>query len=234
MAEQLFSVRMRASQAGRHISGAERICTFEHVPQVSAQLHRRALTHPNGTPDSIHITTEALRQVTHVPALQVRELDPTVPASIHFAKLFDAHGWHPSALDHLYSVTGLRGAMIVDAWTGRRLDPHFERGVRASTMDAAGLSHSPDAKDHATEALVLAAKVAAAPGILAELCISDDPDYTTGYLACDGIYHRIFHCKEPGSSIGTRVFLFDSQLAALPDTIEFLEHHPVLVEGIYS
>ena len=40
-----------------------------------------------------------------------------------------------------------------------------------------------------------------------ELCWSDDPDYTVGYVACNGVYHRITNMKEFGSNIGGRVFL---------------------------
>ena len=45
------------------------------------------------------------------------------------------------------------------------------------------------------EALVLASKVQSAEGIVGELCWSDDPDYTVGYVACNGIYHRIPNMK---------------------------------------
>ena len=57
------------------------------------------------------------------------------------------------------------------------------------------------------EALVLATKVQSCPGIVGELCWSDDPDYTVGYVACNGIYHRIPNMKEMGNPIGGRVFL---------------------------
>ncbi|MFQ8978941.1 MAG: 6-carboxyhexanoate--CoA ligase [Veillonella sp.] len=29
-----------------------------------------------------------------------------------------------------------------------------------------------------------------------ELCWSDDPDYTVGYVACNGVYHRLPNMKE--------------------------------------
>ena len=53
---------------------------------------------------------------------------------------------------------------------------------------------------HMREALVLATKVQSCPGIVGELCWSDDPDYTVGYVACNGIYHRIPNMKEMGES----------------------------------
>jgi len=86
----------------------------------------------------------------------------------------------------------MRGAMIIDARTGDRMEPDQERGVRASRFDwtddaleainrklaVIGLTHF-----RTREALALATKVAHAPGMVAELCWSDDPDYTAGYVA---------------------------------------------------
>ncbi|MDU0479292.1 6-carboxyhexanoate--CoA ligase [Staphylococcus chromogenes] len=231
MPEQLYSVRMRASRSGRHISGAERICCLEEVASISATLTRRALTHPNGCPDNVQVTTELLEKVQRIPALSVQELTAITPAQARsqMRKLFDANGWCLSALDLVHQVKGLRGAMLVDAFSGTRLEPDQARGVRASHMDAIG-GGTGRTKQHAIEALVLASKVAAAPGIVGEVCISDDPSYTTGYLATGGVYYRIPQCKAPGSDVGTRVFLFDPRLANLDDCLTFLEQTPVLVE----
>ena len=76
-----------------------------------------------------------------------------------------------------------RGALLVDAHSFTRLEKDPERGVRASCMDFQGTYRSVSKKEHFLEALILASKVAHAPGICAELCVSDDPDYVTGYVA---------------------------------------------------
>ena len=76
----------------------------------------------------------------------------------------------------------MRGAIVMDAETGERLDGRGERGVRCSNMDSADTAEY-EAKmrgkglggDHPREALVLASKVAHGPGTVAELCWSDDP-----------------------------------------------------------
>ncbi|MBI8988615.1 hypothetical protein JDV75_02385 [Corynebacterium sp. CCM 8863] len=79
--------------------------------------------------------------------------------------------------------------------------------------------------------MVPAIKVTAYPHIIAEVCISDDPDYTTGYLACRGTYTRITAMKEPGSPVGTRVFLYDGPASDVAECIKWLENRVVLVEG---
>ena len=83
--------------------------------------------------------------------------------------------------------------------------------------------------DHMREALVLASKVQSGEGIVGELCWSDDPDYTVGYVACNGTYHRIPNMKELGSAIGGRVFFVRSDIDR-DSVIEYLEKTPVLVQ----
>ena len=76
---------MRASRARpgasgderpEHISGAERIVAGADVPAIAAELTRRALGHPKGQPDSIHISVEALDEdaLLRIPALPARAL----------------------------------------------------------------------------------------------------------------------------------------------------------------
>ena len=77
--------------------------------------------------------------------------------------------------------------------------------------------------------IVLASKVQSAEGIVGELCWSDDPDYTVGYVACNDIYHRIPSMKEFGSNLGGRVF-FVKPNTDLDCVITYLEKAPVLVQ----
>lgn len=145
----------------------------------------------------------------------------------------------PQAVIALLRKAGtLRGAMLLDADSLERLEPDKLRGIRATYMDAAApaptsaCSGVPE-KNHYQEAVVLAAKVAHAPNILAEICISDDPDYVTGYVASRELgYVRIARMKEPGSPQGGRIFLYRGQREDLAATIDFIERRPVLVENI--
>ncbi|MCQ2125313.1 MAG: 6-carboxyhexanoate--CoA ligase [Fibrobacter sp.] len=133
----------------------------------------------------------------------------------------------------------MRGAMLYDIRTGNRLEPNQERGVRATymdalksnTVDARETGAAPSAnKNHFNEAIVLATKVANAPGIVAELCISDDPDYVTGYVGSLELgYVRIMKLKEMGDPNGGRIFLFDSNKATAEECIDFLQKKKVLV-----
>ncbi|MDE6734659.1 MAG: aminotransferase class I/II-fold pyridoxal phosphate-dependent enzyme [Desulfovibrio sp.] len=242
---------MRASRARpgacggerpEHISGAERIVAAAAVPGVAADLTRRALTHPKGQPDSIHISVEALDEdaLLRIPALPARALpcaDAEAGLRLAAGLLREAGVPRPEAvIDLLLNAPPLRGAMLVDADTLERLEPDRERGVRATRMDMAGdaaLPPAPDGKQHYWDAAVLAAKVCAAPHMVAELCISDDPDYVTGYVAAPALgYVRIERLKAAGSPRGGRVFLYRGAREDVADTVAFLEHRPVLVEAV--
>jgi 6-carboxyhexanoate--CoA ligase len=125
----------------------------------------------------------------------------------------------------------MRGAMLYDIATGKRLEPDKRRGVRATYMDALHSSEVDGKKNHFNEAIVLATKVANAPGMVAEICISDDPNYVTGYVASQKMgYVRIMKMKEMNDENGGRIFLFDSRKASAEECIQYLQEKKVLVE----
>jgi 6-carboxyhexanoate--CoA ligase len=71
--------------------------------------------------------------------------------------------------------------------------------------------------------------VASCRDIIAEICISDDPDYTTGYIASKKFgYLRIPNIKNYGEMHGGRVF-FVRENADADRLIEFLEKTPVVI-----
>ena len=112
-----------------------------------------------------------------------------------------------------------------------------ERIVPAAEIPAAAAAPPRSAaagpKDHFAEAIVLASKVQAAPGIVAELCVSDDPDYVTGYVASKSLgYRRITTIKERGDPAGGRVFLFRGPRDLVPACVRFLQERSVLVVGV--
>ncbi|MBM6824285.1 6-carboxyhexanoate--CoA ligase [Veillonella magna] len=134
------------------------------------------------------------------------------------------------AVSQLVSLPeSMRGAMLVDMRTGQRLDPWGQRGVRVSRMSFADETAAITALNaagysgvHLEEALVLASKVLSAPGVVGELCISDDPDYTTGYVSYGSTYHRLHHMKPVGSPLGGRLFFVDAtaDIAAIKNYLE--------------
>ena len=242
----LFSVKMRASRTAHgvneHISGAERIVDAQCVPALAGELVTRAQRHSKGNPDFINIKVTAVPEsdCLHLPALPVRTLACANAAEglrLAAGLLRELGLTAPEAvLARLPEASGLRGAMLLDAHTLERLEPDKERGVRATCMDRAGTTAATSGatgKNHYQEALVLATKVASAPNILAEICISDDPDYVTGYVASRTLgYVRILHMKEPGSPEGGRIFLYQGPREELAGTLEFIERQPVLVEDL--
>lgn len=239
---ELYSVRMRAAQGGphekggHHISGAERIVKLEEVGAIAQSLADRALHHSKGTADFINITVDLIssNEITYIDCLEVEEHRAHTIAEAHQLAIELLQGADitevaiKNAIEVLKGLdSSMRGAMLVDATTGKRID-EGNRGVRVSHMDSFDSKALGD-NDHMREALVLASKVQSAEGIVGELCWSDDPDYTIGYVACNGTYHRIPNMKELGSAIGGRVFFVRSDIDR-DSVIEYLEKTPVLVQ----
>ena len=239
---ELYSVRMRAAQGGphenggHHISGAERIVKLEDVGTIAQSLAERALHHSKGTADFINITVDLIpsNEIKYIDCLQVEEHRVNTIVEAHQLAIKLLQGPHitevaiQNAINFLKGLdSSMRGALLVDATTGKRID-EGNRGVRVSHMDSFDSETLGD-NDHMREALVLASKVQSADGIVGELCWSDDPDYTVGYVACNGVYHRIPNMKELGSDIGGRVFFVQSDMDS-ESVIEYLEKAPVLVQ----
>jgi len=252
----LYSIRMRASAASHHISGAERLSVQDRVNVIVQELMTRALSR-GAAPDQIVITVEALKGA---PLRELRSLDLTASAASDVADCRQAartmllsFGISPLAIETAFqhlddgpasSGRNMRGAMIMDAASGARLEPDQERGVRVSRFDwgdvasdeidrslaRIGLTHF-----RTKEALALATKVAHAPGIIAELCWSDDSTYTAGYIASRTTgYCRYPFMKEMGIDRGGRVFFvrrdeFDKDLL-----LSFLQYEPVLITSVSS
>ena len=233
MSGRLYGVKMRASLGGAHVSGAERIVTAKRIAPTLSALARRALAHERGVPDSINLKVEAQPDVLRIKALPVTT---TVVADAEegwakVGEILSAAGFaRTREICGLFRETyPMRGAMLLDADTLERLEPDRERGVRATNMDSEP-SPPADRKNHFVEALALASKVLAAPGIVGEVCVSDDPTYVTGYVATKDGYHRITVLKKSGDPSGGRIFLYRGPRDAVGETIRFLERQAVVVE----
>lgn len=256
--DHLYSVKMRASRGGsheaggKHISGAERIVQATDAAEAARQLVMRAQQHERGRPDFINIKIEGLagrsiRELTSLPVLTLHTKDHKEGLALA-GKLLEMSGVKPAAArqgaQYLLEGAGpggvnMRGAIVADVRTGTRLEPDRARGVRAAYMDYhPGVLEDLEQKlalyglnnNHVKEALCLATKVSSVSSIVAELCWSDDPGYTTGYVAAAGFgYIRLPHMKEKGSERGGRVFFFDSRLGELQEAIDYLEGEPCLI-----
>ena len=242
-----YSLKMRASQHvgegelkhEQHISGAERIVSRDSVEAVCSAMVRRAMTHSKGDPDFINVKIEKV----HESDIQILKALPVTRVDVDtwqegLEKAFElvgeaAAGIREKLPELLRATFPMRGAMLYDIATGERLEPDHARGVRATYMDALHSSVVDGCKNHFNEAIVLATKVANAPGMVAEFCVSDDPNYVTGYVASKELgYVRIMKMKEMGDENGGRIFLFDSRKASAEECIEYLQKKKVLVDVV--
>lgn len=225
----LYSVKMRSSlggthgEGGRHISGAERIVPEDRVEENVLAMLRRARTHERGAADFINVKVEeipdsSIEYCDLIPLYQMNtstKEEGRAMAKKELLRIGVSKAAVESAFHELESLSdSMRGAIVMDAVSGERLDDRKERGVRCSNMDCentkeyeARMGARGLGGDHPREALVLASKVANAPGTIAELCWSDDPDYVTGYVGSKKYgYGRITVMKDKGDPVGGRVF----------------------------
>lgn len=254
MTDSFNSLRMHASRSGEHICGAERLVGDAEVEAVGQALLHRALSHPRGQAGRVSLCVEqvAVDQIrrARLLALKTHQVASWPQGREVAARLLEGHGLSPDIttqaiafLAHGAAAPGqvMRGAMLLDAATGARLEPDCSRGVRVSRMDLdtrlrplledhlkdAGLSHP-----RIIEALILASKVTLYPEVIAELCWSDDPDYLAGYVAsAEQGYQRITHLKAPGDRLGGRV-LFLRSTHNIEDLMRRLQREPVLFDAL--
>ncbi|MDW7645623.1 MAG: 6-carboxyhexanoate--CoA ligase [Desulfuromonadales bacterium] len=251
MEESLYSIRMHATCLGDHLSGAEALVSESELRAVAGDLVARALGHSRGKAQSIRISiddltgTEAkkgsLPDLVTVPVDDYREGRRAATQLLAGAGISDLA--ITRTLDALSQGAApghkaMRGAMLVNAASGERLEPDPARGVRvsrlgldAATADALRCALRPLGLDnaHVREALLLAAKVLASGQVLAEICWSDDPDYTAGYVAIPRLgYVRFPHLKPLGDVRGGRAFFLPSGLHDSAALISFLQDTPWL------
>ncbi len=240
MTQDYYCIKMHASRdeenAKIHISGAEKIVTKDRLDAVCSQLLSRALTHSKGNPDFINIKLERVSpdeiQLLNALPVTTRSVKSAAEGQRMLDELLFAEGLSNSSeiLKMMPKTYNMRGAMLLNADTMERLEPDKERGIRATYMDMTDDNDNRTCKNHFREALVLASKVANHKNIIGELCISDDPDYVTGYFASKKAgYVRITRLKEEGDPNGGRIFLFRGNHEDAMDCIRYLEHQKILV-----
>lgn len=231
-------------QGDIHISGAEGLYPLSAIPAVIRKYWDRALKHPRGEPDKVVITAEAIkRKPRRIPALPVSTVISRTPeeGKAFAMDILLSLGITAKAAREGYATIrkgGMRGAAIISGEKGIRLEPDRRRGVRvsrlgiapeASKLLASRLSRHRINTSPVKEALVLASKVIAHGEVIADLCISDDPDYTTGYVATKKFgYVRIPHLKERGCSAGGRVY-FVREGCDVNALMVYLETTPVVI-----
>ncbi|MDH5201722.1 MAG: 6-carboxyhexanoate--CoA ligase [Nitrospirota bacterium] len=249
----LLSIRMRASQKVKtrnvrsteiHISGAEGLYKKSEIHKIVKNYIERALHHPKGMPDTVVVTIEDIRQnpltISALPVATINNNSPT-EAENSIIRTLQSLGISKKAIQKAFALIkkgGMRGAALITAKNGNRLEPDRERGIRVSRLGmnkpalkvlSAKLSRHGINTDTVKEAIILASKVTSCKDVIAELCVSDDPDYTTGYVASKIFgYVRIPDIKPKGSKNGGRAF-FVREGADTEYIIDYLERRPVIV-----
>ncbi len=231
-----------------HISGAEGIYEEKNIAETIKDYTLRALSHQKGKPDSIVISVEKITQKPQtIKSLQVTTLQcrSSLQAQGLIQNLLKICGISDKAVKASFFVINnsntMRGAALVLSKSATRMEPDKARGLRASRL---GITIAADkilarnlamhGINNATvkEAIILASKVAASPQVIAEFCISDNPDYTTGYISSKKFgYVRIPHMKKKGEKKGGRVFFLEED-ADIDAVTGFLEKTPVIINSI--
>jgi len=244
--KKFFSIRMRASREGLHISGAEGIYQKDDITQIVQKYTERALLHERGRPDEIRLIIEELREIPQrISSLPLCTLNTKTPQMAKKAsiKILSSLGITERAVEEAFKSISIgitmRGAMLMDI-EGVRLEPDLLRGVRVTRMGITEKANSVLFRrlrslginnDTVKEALILASKANQHPMLLGELCISDDPGYTTGYVASRTYgYIRLPHIKKRGAPYGGRAFFVTG--GEIKGLIEYLERTPVIINRI--
>ncbi|RJQ53503.1 MAG: 6-carboxyhexanoate--CoA ligase [Nitrospiraceae bacterium] len=241
-----YSVRMRAAKSSVHVSGAEGIYEKDDIIGVVKEYTERALYHDRGRADEIRLAIEELKEKPRkITSLPLRTLNTKNPEAVKKAafRVLSSIGITERAIEEAFNSLNMgltmRGAMLMDI-EGVRLEPDLLRGVRVTRMGITGNADAVLSKqlaklglsnDTVKEALVLASKVHKYPMVLAELCISDDPNYTTGYIASRSYgYIRLPHIKKRGVPYGGRAFFITG--GEVKELIKYLQITPVLIDKI--
>jgi len=231
------------------------LLALSELETAAADMLRRALQHPRGAAQKIVFNIEPVSAGAIVGGRlldftnnrvaswqQGRQLAGQLLTSAGISAVVAARTIEVLAAGAAPNGQSMRGAMLIDADSGERLEADSERGVRASRMDlTAGLKlklchlleQSELNNPHVVEALTLATKVSAAPGMVAELCWSDDPDYLAGYVAAPSFgYQRISRLKPMGEERGGRAFFVRRKRAEILALTEWLEKFPMLFDQL--
>ncbi|WP_297887493.1 6-carboxyhexanoate--CoA ligase [Sulfurihydrogenibium sp.] len=238
-----YSIKMRATLEEKHISGAERITTKDKINSVITQLLERPsyydfmnikvqkISEIQFIEKSLNIKTIKTNDYQHANQLAIEILkNQGIPQEVSTSCInLIHHGASPDG-------GNMRGAMIVNI-EGERLEKDKSRGIRTVNVDFEDREKVTKTllekgyTERTVDALALATKNLNHPDILAEYCISDQPDYTTGYVAVKGFYYRITHLKKYGNPKGGRIY-FVKNNTDIEKLYEYLQSKAFLIKEL--
>ena len=205
----MYSIKMRASHEDIHISGAETMCEFEDLENYLKKYFNKAFKAPIQTLVALPVVENLNDTLTQL-AKQTGVSEYALNKGLEFIKN-----------DITYT-----GAIILSAQTGQRLDSTEQRGIRVTQLAFKTCKCNGEISERVKDARALATCINAFEGVKAELCVSDDLHYTTGYFASPKLgYRRIFNIKEKGTRHGGRIIFVDEGIN-LNEYVSFLETVP--------
>lgn len=250
---------MRAASDNIHVSGAERILHESDLENMLGTLICHALsscTPPDKVQiNKIHINIDSIdpESICYIQSLDIKTiLSPSCNHAEKTAKeTLESSGINREVVNKAFHLlregttpegNNMRGAVIMDIATGNRMEPDNRRGIRVSRIDYTekarrfikkGLQSRGIFHERVIDAVAIASKVCSRRETIAELCWSDNPEYTTGYVASGKSgYIRITNMKEKGSRRGGRIFFVDCPGQLPDDYIIYLETQPVIINKI--
>ena len=239
--------------SGRHLSGAEDLVPAEELEQTVAAFLKRlapfASREKQWVPQQI-LTIDPIpeKAVLRKPLLPVQMLDSKSleETSALLPYLLEELLPNPMMGEKILEIffreimdsPPKNGALVVTT-SGELLDMGNLEGIRTTHVGCTArirqdleqcLDPLTRPNYRLVDALVLASKVISSGCVLLEICASDDPEYTTGYLASDKFgYIRIPHIKTKGSGRGGRLYVVPPDVD-LRSLITYLRATPVVID----
>lgn len=242
-------------EASEHISGGERLVLSEELNNGIELFLHRALNHPLGHPDFINLKVIKIDpakitkiQSLHIHTLEVKNANEGIETAKSILKnlslkeeaIQQAMNWIMNG--GAPGNRNMRGAILFDAFNLRRLEDDLSAGIRATNLDMSKeaendlvtmLKQQGTYNSRTRDAITIASKICNYPGVIAELCCSDDPDYTGGYVASKKLgYVRINQLKCHGHKFGGRVIFLDPTYCNIEDYKNYLKNTLILITEI--
>ena len=248
MNKSLYSIKMRGASpvdhklGGKHISGAECIAQEDSIKNEVKNLIDRALTHSRGKSDFINISIQKIdnSNIKYISPLKISNLNEDEHKYINslLKRLGFSEKKIKKSLETLFNLKNLKGALIIS------FDDLFE--FRENIVRCSNMDYDNSIKDNLNEflhennfkgkylkdALCLSSKICNHENVLCEFCISDDKNYTTGYIASKKYgYVRIKGFKPQNHEYGGRI-IFIKNKDYLNETLNYLKESIVLINSI--
>lgn len=242
-------------EAGEHISGGERLVHIEQLNDYIKYFLSRALNHSLGSPDFINFKIIKVDPTKIIPirslpihTLEVKDAENGIRATKDILRELNVK--EEAIQQSINWITkggapgnrNMRGAILFDALNLQRLEDDQNSGIRTTNVDMTKeaenelnnmLKNQGSYNPRTRDAIAIATKVCNYPGVIAELCCSDDADYMGGYVASKKLgYIRINRLKSFGHKIGGRVIFLDPAVCDIDNYKKYLKDTLILVTEI--